>query len=224
MRIEWQKVKLLAGANENVLQSFDECGWMVSYSEGEDVLLEGDECEAVYFISSGMIEVFRSTLDGREHTLRVFNKGEVFNLVPALLNGAKNPASARCMVQSDILIINKQDLQEILNKFPKFAVNVLQVMAERLAEMTSMAGAMALHSVRQRTAAFLIKEAAAASQAKIRYWTQNDMARQVGTVRDVLGRILRQFEEKGLIRRKGGNISLINRKELEKIANGVSTT
>jgi len=90
--------------------------------------------------------------------------------------------------------------------------------------MTGLAGDLALHTVRQRTASFLIREATNDSLSQGKPWTQDDMARQIGTVRDVIGRTLRDFEENGFIRRDRGKISLIDRDGLEQTANGDSTT
>lgn len=221
MNYEWRIITLLADADDAVLKAFDERGWPVSYAEGESVLLEGDECQAVYFITAGMVEVYHTAIDGRAHTLRVMRVGDSFNLVPALMKDGKNLSNVRCLEQTDLLLVDRRDLQAILARHPNFAVHVLQDLAERLAGMTGLVGELALHSVRQRTAAFLMREAEHVSSEKGQHWTQDDMARQIGTVRDVIGRTLRDFEEKGLIRRIQGNISLINREGLERTANGV---
>jgi CRP/FNR family cyclic AMP-dependent transcriptional regulator len=224
MRFEWKKIRLLEKADEDVRQAIDDISWAVSHTEGEIVLWEGDVCEAVYFIVSGAVEIYRTALDGREHTLEVLKAGDTFNLVPALMASGMNRASARCKGKTDLLRVNKPDLQAILSNHPQFAVEMLQVMAERLAGMTSKAGELALHSVKQRTAAFLVRQANNASQAQGTRWTRDDMARQIGTVRDMVGRTLRQFEEKGFIKREKGNIMLIERGGLVKIMNGEDAT
>ena len=220
MNHEWKKIKLLADADDSVLKSIDERGWPVSYAEGEPVLWEGDECQAVYFITSGMVEVYRTAIDGRAHTLRVLRAGDSFNLAPALMKEEKNLANARCLVTTDILVLGCEDLQIIIARHPDFAVRILQEMAERLADMTRLTSELALLTVRERTAVFLMREAENILINAGRRWTQDDMARQIGTVRDVIGRTLRDFEEKGLILRDRGNISLVNREGLERTADG----
>jgi len=220
MRNEWRKIKLLSNADEDVLRDFDERGWPVSFARGEPIIWEGEESRAVYFISMGMVEVYRTAADGREQTLRVLGEGDSFNLVPGLLKEGKNMANVRCLEQTDVLVIDWHDLQLILSRHPNFSVLVLQDLAERLAGMTGLAGELALHSVRQRTAAFLMREAENGLKASKRRWTQDDMARQIGTVRDVIGRTLRDFEVKGFIKRERGNITLIDRDGLEGTAKG----
>jgi len=220
MNHEWQAITLLAGADDEVLNAFDERGWPVSYAEGESVLWEGDACQAVYFITAGMAEVYRTAIDGRTHTLRILRAGDSFNLVPALMKEGKNLSNVRCLEKTNLLVVDQHDMQTILTRYPKFAVRVLQDLAVRLAGMTGLVGELALHTVRQRTAAFLMREADNVSIEEERRWTQDDMARQIGTVLDVIGRTLREFEENGLIQRDRGNISLIDREGLERKANG----
>jgi len=220
MNHEWKKIKLLADADETILKAIDERGWPVSYAEGEPVLWEGDECQAVYFITSGMVEMYRTAIDGRAHTLRVLRAGDSFNLAPALMKEEKNLANACCLVTTDLLVLGREDLQIIIARHPDFAVRILKEMAERLAGMTRLTSELALLTVRQRTAVFLMREAENIIINAERRWTQDDMARQIGTVRDVIGRTLRDFEEKGLILRDRGNISLINREDLKRTAGG----
>ena len=110
---------------------------------------------------------------------------------------------------------------------PKGEVNAqfsLEPVAARLAAMARKTGELALQSVRQRLANFLIKEADNVNSGEHIFWTRDDMARQIGTVRDVVTRHLRIFEEKGLIRRERGDILLLERRGLENIANGIDTT
>ena len=221
MNHKWQAIKLLADADDEVLNAFEERGWQVSFAKGEPVLWEEDACQAVYFITSGAVEVYRTSADGREHTLRVLRAGDSFNLVPALMREGKNLSNVRCLTQTDLLVVDQTDLNLILARYPHFAVHVLQVLAVRLADMTGLVGELALHTVRQRTAAFLMREADDDSIEKGKRWTQGDMARQIGTVRDVIGRVLREFEESGFIRRERSNVSLLNREGLERIANGL---
>lgn len=220
MNHDWRAITLLAGADEEVLNALDERGWSVSYAKGKSVLWEGDVCKAVYFIMMGVVEVYRAAVDGRAYTLRVMRAGDCFNLAAALMKAGKNLSNVRCLERTDLLVVHQRDLQTILARYPRFAVHVLHDLALRLAGMTGLAGELALHTVRQRTAAFLMREAENVSIKKGWRWTQDEMARQIGTVRDVIGRTLRDFEEDGLIQRDRGNISLVDREGLQRTANG----
>ena len=209
---------------DDVLLALDGCGRAVSFGDQQAIVWEGDSCEAVYFVQSGTVEIYRTALDGREHTLGIMLAGDGFNLVPAFTGGGENPANARSKGETRLLAIRKDDLLRIMQQYPAFMTRVLRDMAERLERMTRKADALALHSVRQRLAAFLIAQANLSIEEPHPFWTREDMARQIGTVRDVIGRNLRKFEEEGLIKREKGNILLLDKGGLERAAMGGDAT
>ena len=219
-----EKIKLLSGANDEIVFAIEQVGWEKVYQIGEPVSWEGDNSEAVYFVISGAVEIFRNALDGREHTLGIMQPGDSFNLVPILSENRENLANARCIRQSTIFLVGQADFLSILQRYPDFSVIILKEVAARLAKMTHKAGELALYSVQQRLARFLINEADKALQGEQLFWTRDDMARQIGTVRDVVSRHLRIFEEQGLIKRVKGKVRLIDRQGLENTAEGRNAT
>jgi len=86
--------------------------------------------------------------------------------------------------------------------------------------MVTLVERLSLFSVRQRLAEFLIRQAEENPLDARPRWTQDDIARQLGTVRDVVGRTLRKLEDEGLIRFQRQHILLLDREKLESLANG----
>jgi CRP/FNR family transcriptional regulator len=89
-----------------------------------------------------------------------------------------------------------------------------------LLSIVDLAERLALFPVRQRLAAFLINQADAVGEDAAQHWTQDDIARRLGTVRDVVGRALRKFEQEGLIRFRRERIQLLDREKLQSLADG----
>ena len=224
MKNDWHMIQIATGLPADALQALDDCGWQVAYRAGGPVLWEGDACTALFFVQSGAVEIYRTALDGHEHTLGIILPGRGFNLVPVLREKGENPASARCVKASALLALSREDVHRIMQRYPQVAIALAQEMAFRLESMADKAGALALHSVRQRLAAFLIAEADKAESGSGISWTRDEMARQVGTVRDVIGRNLRGLEEEGIIRRKKGDILLLDKEGLLRIARGGDAT
>ena len=89
--------------------------------------------------------------------------------------------------------------------------------SQRLKQLTNKVEDLGLYSVRARLVRFLLEQA---DQKEIPVrWTQDEIARQIGTVRDVVGRSLRTLEQEGLIQIRRQCIRLLDRLRLEKIAN-----
>jgi len=101
---------------------------------------------------------------------------------------------------------------------PQVSLAVSQYLAAELRRLSDLAESLALHTVRTRLARFLVDHGD--SEATPRHWTQEEIAAQIGTVREMVGRTLRSFADEGLIRRQRGRIIVVNPQALEREASG----
>ena len=184
------------------------------------ILWAGMECAAVYFIVSGRVDISRLSGQGREQVLERLGPGEAFNLVPIFLGKPLNPADAKAVGPADLLVIGREDFLRLLDHYPALMRALAAYLAKRLLSMVGLAERLALFPVRQHLAAFLINQADTIGEDVARYWTQEDIARRLGTVRDVVGRALRKFEQEGLIRFQREHIQLLDREKLQDLADG----
>lgn len=178
------------------------------------VIIENEPCTATYFIASGEVRVYRMSADGREQVLARMSKGMAFNTVPPLQTHSANHASVETLTDATIYGLRKEDYLRLLQSYPDFSYRVLIDFANRLANLTDLIEYLSLHSVSGRLARFLLDQADNKNHITQR-WTQDEIAEQLGTVRDVIGRTLRTFIEAGLIRRERQMIYLIDREGLE---------
>jgi CRP/FNR family transcriptional regulator len=95
---------------------------------------------------------------------------------------------------------------------------VLRYLSAEVRRLSDMVEELALHPVRTRLARFLLAQLGESSSTQ--RWTQQEIAAQVGTVREMVGRTLRAFAEEGLIRRQRGRLVVVDREGLEREASG----
>ena len=214
------EIRIFSALPANVLQAIEKYGNYKSFKEGSMLIWAQDECQAVYFVVSGMVEVFHLALSGKEQILDHIQPGESFNLVPVFMNKSLNQANVRAVADTRILLIRKKEFLYLMAQFPELSRSVAEYFAMRLSYMVNMVEKLALFSVRQRMAAFLINQADHQGEDVRPRWTQDDMARWLGTVRDVVGRTLRKLEADGLIRFDRQRIELLDRVALERLAQG----
>ena len=170
-----------------------------SYGRGELIQIAGDPCEAVYFIRSGVVQVLRSSPEGREQVMVTLSAGDMFNAIPPLTDQAVNRGTVRALSDVNLIAMRVDDYHTLLENNNEFANLMLKEFAHRLSHLTDLVENLALYPVRARLARFLLKEA---DQPEIHTaWTQDEIAAQLGTVRDVIGRTLRAFEDAGYLRR-----------------------
>ena len=187
------------------------------FKAGELVQLEGDPCQWLGFIQSGVARVFKTSTAGREQVLTLLPPGSNFNLVPIMGADESNRASVRAESDLEVFLLAKADVMRMIQTYSDFALALLQDTAQRLDRLALMVSELSLKSVRSRLARFLIDQANADLVKS--GWTQDEIAAHLGTVRDVVGRILRAFMDEGLITRRGGQLVLMDKNSLEEIAN-----
>jgi CRP/FNR family cyclic AMP-dependent transcriptional regulator len=186
------------------------------YAKGETVFLEGEPCAGLCVVEKGRIKLLRLSVEGREQVVKLLRPGEFFNEV-AVLDGGPNPVSAMAAVESVLWVIDRDTMLQLLKRHPTLAAAVIENLASRARHLLSLVEDLSLRTVSARLAKLLLARAGGDSEAPRRL-TQQEMAAQVGTVREMVSRVLRRFEEEGLIRFERHRIVLVDREGLEKEA------
>ena len=184
---------------------------------GQVAVWEGDTCAAVHFVVQGLVRTRRMSLNGREHVLAYLGPGECFNLVPAL-DGGPNPVTVDAVTSTMLYSVACTDCRQILADHGELAHAVLEHLAGEVRRLNDMVESLALHSVRTRLARFLLDYAK--GRAPARQWTQEEIASHIGTVREMVGRTMRDLAQDGLIRRERGRIVVVDRAGMEREAAG----
>jgi CRP/FNR family transcriptional regulator len=186
------------------------------------ILMEGDPASAVYFVVSGAVKVFKTSVEGKEQILCILRPGESFNDV-AVFDGGPNPASAIAMTPVLLYGINKANVETILRDYPNLAANVIRILSRKVRHFVSLVEDLSFRHVTDRLAKLLLEyatdhgPAAGESGARPRL-TQQEMAAVVGTAREVVGRSLKALEEEGAIRIDRHRIVIVNKKRLEQMS------
>jgi len=180
---------------------------------GDIILLEGELSEALYFVASGVVKVFKTSAEGKEQILNIIRPGESFNDVP-IFDSGPNPASAQAMGPVALYGITKSDLEAIVRDHPQVALNVNRVLASRVRDLVSLVEDLSFRHVTGRVAKILLEHAGDGKGPRPRL-TQQDMAAMAGTVREVVGRSLKALEEEGAIRLDRHRIVITDKKALK---------
>lgn len=179
---------------------------------GQSLVLEGDPAEVCYFIRSGTFRVLRMSQDGKIQVLSRLSTGEPINIISLLIPARVNRASVEALTPATVYALTTKDFDTLLSSCPEFSAALLCHFAQRISHMTDLAASLSLLPVRSRLARFLINLADEPNSACD--WTQDEIAAQIGTVRDVVGRTLRDFETQGLISRDHQRFTLLDRSGL----------
>jgi CRP-like cAMP-binding protein len=181
----------------------------------EMVLLEGEPAANLYFVASGVVQVFKTSAEGKEQILSIVRPGESFNDVP-IFDGGLNTASARAMGPVILYGIKKNDMEAILVDHPQIALNVIKVLAGRVRHLVSLVEDLSFRHVIGRVAKILLEHAGGGTAREPRL-TQQEMAAMAGTAREVVGRTIKALEEEGAIKLDRHRIIIRDKKALQEI-------
>lgn len=211
------KAPLLAPLDEPTRNSLALEMHEARYRAGTLIFLEGDTWPEVAFIAEGLVRLRQSSLEGREYVLGYLGPGAALNLVAAF-DGKPAIATAEALTDCTLYLLPAERFRALVKGQNALATRLAEELATEVRRLSGMVKSLALQPVRARLAQFLLSSAEAAPGHS--RWTQEMIAEQLGTVRDVVGRALRAFAEEGLIRRERGQVLIVNREALEREANG----
>jgi CRP-like cAMP-binding protein len=182
------------------------------FEKDQVVFLEGEPCQGLFIIREGSVKIYKLSPEGREQILSYVKPGDSFNEV-AVFDGGPNPANVVAAEATALWIVPRAAIVELIQKNSQVALVVIQNLGARLRHLVGLVEDLSLRQVSARLAKLLLETATSGERAL----TQQEMASRLGTVREMIGRSLRQLETRGLIKTERGRIVILDRDELEKL-------
>jgi CRP/FNR family transcriptional regulator len=179
----------------------------------------------MYVVESGHIRIFKSSVDGREQVLSIDGPGSSVAELP-VFDGGNYPASVAAVDSATLLFVSKQDFQALCMAHPEVALKVLRVVGARLRRLVGIIEELSFTTVRHRLASFLVRLAQkegtkTGKGVEITLPVSNqEMAAQIGTVRELVSRNLSRFQSEGLLSIDGRNLIIHDLKALEAETSG----
>ena len=192
-----ESIPYFSGLNPNELYSISRLIFEKTVEQGEIILLEGEFTEALFFVASGTVKVFKTSAEGKEQILSIVRPRESFNDV-LVFDDSPNLTSAQAMTHVVLYGLEKNRLKDTLQNHPQIALNIIKVLAERVHQLMSLIEDLSFKHVIGRVAKILLEHAGDGTTPGLRL-TQQEMAAMAGTVREVVARSLKSLEEEGMI-------------------------
>ena len=177
----------------------------LSHPANQIVLLENDWGGSVYFILEGWVKIRTYNLDGKEVTLNIIGKGEVFGEMAAL---DKKPRSTDAITLTSTTIgrIPAEDFVDLLNSEPVAGVHLAQIMARRLRQVNRRLQLREASSLSRVADAILFLVDGQGKEAEGMMEIPNLPHREIsslsGLARETVTRVLTKLEKRGLIERE----------------------
>ena len=177
------------------------------------VFLEGEPCVGLYLVRAGSVKIYKLSSEGREQILSYMRPGGSFNEV-AVFDGGPNPANAAAMEPTRVWMLPRQVMLDAIQNHPQVALAVIGNLGMRLRHLVNLVEDLSLRQVSARLAKLLLESATEQAHQRL---TQQEMAARLGTVREIIGRSLRQLEARGLIRVERHRVVILDPAGLKKL-------
>jgi CRP/FNR family transcriptional regulator len=165
---------------------------------------ENATCQGFPLVLSGEIKVSRNSGDGRSLELYRVVPGELCLVSSACLFRAQPLSAFGITTKPSTLMLIKPDLFTRWLETPAFRNDVLGLFAERMADLTLLIDAVAFHKLDRRLAAALL------GRGQQLLVTHQALADELGTVREIVTRLLRRFEREGWVSLGREQIQIVN--------------
>jgi CRP/FNR family transcriptional regulator, anaerobic regulatory protein len=172
-------------------------------------------CNNFMLILKGVIRIYQTAADGREMTLYRVEAGDlcILSLNSMLQNRAFN-AIAETDTDVTALVLSADDFRHAMNVSETFRNYVLTTLTERLCETMYMIQSTAFNHLNMRLACML-GSLFERNQGPVLKITHQDLAHELGTTREVISRILKEFERQDCVKLSRGHIELASAEGLE---------
>jgi len=171
-----------------------------------ELLHSGSYIKVIPLVLSGSIKVFRTDESGREVFLYYIRKGESCAMtLTSCLKMEKSPIRAEVQEETTLLAIPVGVVYDVNKKYPSWHHFVLETFSKRFDEVLTVLENVVFHHMDERLAKYLIDKALTLNAKEILI-SHQEIANDLVTSREVISRLLKQFEKKELVELSRGKI------------------
>ena len=178
------------------------------YPAKSTIIYAGDESDALYYVIKGSVTVVIEDDDGREMIMAYLNEGDFFGEMGLFEEASPRSAWVKAKTETEVAEISYAKFRQLAREDADILFTVSAQIAGRLRATTRKVGDLAFLDVTGRVAGTLLdlcKQPDAMThpdgmQIKV---TRQEIGRIVGCSREMVGRVLKNLEDQGLVSVKG---------------------
>lgn len=207
----FRRVSLFSELEAGELDALSRVATVRQYPAGATILREDEPGEQFFVLLRGEVKVFVDSPDGREVVLTHLQTGEFFGEM-ALFGGETRSASVSALSDTELVVLARPDFLAVLSRDFSLTRKILATLSSRLRKANEVIESLALQDVGGRLARYLLRLADESGRAPVDGYfvvnrpTHQEIANSIGATRETVTRMLKQFEDRKLIRVKGQTV------------------
>ena len=190
----------------------------IQYKAGDHIHRAGSECIGAILLLTGSLRAYMLSESGKEITLFRVNAGESCVLSAAcVLHLITFDIYLDATTDVKLLAIDSGFYSKLLTENPHVEAFTYRQTAERFSDVMWVMQQVLFMSFDKRLAVFLLDETSRVN-SDVLHTTHDEIAKHMGSAREVVSRMLKYFEKEGMVHIHRGSIEIINRKKLHELA------
>lgn len=172
------------------------------------------DCVGLLVVRSGQLRAYILSDEGREITIyRLFDRDVCLFSASCMLKSAQFDVAIEAEKDTWLWVIPAEVYRQAMEDSAPLANYTNEIMAARFSELMWLVEQIMWKSMDKRVAAFLLEEASIEDTPRLKL-THEAIARHLGTHREVVTRMLRYFQDEGMVRLSRGAVEITDRKKL----------
>lgn len=197
-----------------LLQAIAAAGVPAKVPPGQTICDIGQTCSHLALVFSGSARIYQLAETGREITLYRVGAGECCILTASCIMSRQGfPAIATTDRTIEALLVPSELVDSWMGGFEQWRRFVWTLMADRLSGVLCLLEEVAFHRVDQRIVGYLLRQTEEEAELSM---THQAIADDVGTSREVVSRILKDLEQRGLLSLSRGQLRILERQGLQR--------
>lgn len=217
-KFDFQSEKILSSLSLMDRELFIQSGDELTFKRKKLIFYENGIPTGVFLIQEGRAKIYKTGLDGKDQIFYIYKTGDLLGY-HALLCNEQYEDSCEALEDCKVLFISDAKFHQLLDQIPNLKLLLIQNMSHEFGVLVNTITILAQKPLRERLALYLLilNERYESERTEI-VLPREDLANIVGTARESLGRLLKEFREERLIKIDNKIIQLLDREKLQKIA------
>ncbi len=210
-------IEIFKDLEQSFEEQFLQYGKIVSFKKKETPFLNGELSKYFYIVLKGKIKSFQINFENaKEQTLFIYRAGDMFDTL-ILLDGKAHDVLYEVLENSEVLELPIAKVREWLKTNEKFNQHFFPYIASQMRHAEELASDLSLHSTSERLSKLLLQNINpndAHYYQLLQNLSKTEIAKLLGTVRNVVERHLKELEAENVIENQRKNIYVKDVKKL----------
>jgi CRP/FNR family transcriptional regulator, polysaccharide utilization system transcription regulator len=223
-----KKGSIFCALSPEILDRLERDKHVLHYKPGQLIFAEGNPAFMIYHVYSGYVKLSKTGWKGEKLVVRLRGPGDIFGH-RAVLSGEQYAADAMALEETSVCGIQRELFLQVIKESPEFALRVMAKLGNDLRASEEQTMSITHENVRQRVARLLLFLIEHKEESRLNHLvipnslSRSEMAQMIGTTPETLSRMLRQFDQRGIILTARSEIHVNDIQPLKRIIREIDT-